>query len=108
MKFLDWENPSNIADVISSPGFPHIEINDGNKNLAYECCLMHEVVTKRIPMLHHLRQGLVSECCLGTNLLNLVSMHKEVRNLLFPPPSDQISLQEIKQVQFQSINQSIY
>lgn len=95
---MDQENPSNITDVLTSSGFPHIEINDGNKILAYECCLMHEVVTKRIPSLHHLREGLMSESCLGTNLLTLVSMHREVRDLLFPPPSNQVNLTQMKQI----------
>lgn len=87
---MDYNNPSNIADIITSSGFPHIQVTDTNKNLAYECCFIHEVITKRIPLLDDLREGLMSESSMGTGLLNLASMH--------PPPSGQIDLVELKRM----------
>ena len=93
---MDCNNPSNIADVITASGFPHIQITESNKDLAYECCFVHEVITKQIPLLDDLRQGLMSERSMGLDLLNLANMHEEVRDLLFPPPSDQIDLKNMK------------
>jgi hypothetical protein len=61
---MDYNNPSNIADIITSSGFPHIQVTDTNKNLAYECCFVHEVITKRV--LNDLREGLMSESSMGT------------------------------------------
>ncbi len=95
---MDYDNPSNIADTISSSGFPHIEITDENKELAYECCLVHEVITKRIPLLHDIREGLMSESSMGIGILNLVCIHQEIRDLLFPLPSNHIDLVEMKKM----------
>ena len=85
MKFTDCDNPSNIADILTSSGFPHIEVIQNTRQLAYECCLIHELITKRIALLHDLRQlGLTSERSMGFNLMNLENIQNEVRHLLFP------------------------
>ena len=44
--------------------------------------LCTEVITKRIPLFDDLREGLMSESSMGTGLLNLASMHKEVRDVV--------------------------
>ena len=56
MKFTDCDNPSNIADILTSSGFPLIEVIQNNRQLAYECCLIQDVITKRIAFLDDLRQ----------------------------------------------------
>ena len=84
MKFTDCHNPSNIADILTSSGFPLIEVIQNNRQLAYECCLIHEVITKRIALLDDLRQRFTSERLTGFNLMNLASIHNEDRHLLFP------------------------
>jgi hypothetical protein len=49
-------------------------------------------------MLDDLRQGLVSESSLGFNVLNLASMYTEVKQLIFPPISDEVDLHQMKEM----------
>lgn len=97
-KLTDASNPFNIADALLSSGFPHIELTGKNRNLAYECILTFEVITKRIPMLDDLRQGLMSESALGINVMSLAGMHNEIKELLFPPVTEKIDLCEMKEM----------
>ena len=70
--------PLNITEALVSSGFPHVEVttpSTRNKNLAFECIMVSEVIAKRIPMLDDLRQGLISESVLGFNVLSLTGKH---------------------------------
>ena len=96
--FTDEDNPLNITEALVSSGFPHVEVTTRNKNVAFECIMVSEVITKRIPMLDDLRQGLISESVLGFNVLNLASMHTEVKQLIFPPISNKIDLFQMKEM----------
>jgi hypothetical protein len=97
-KFTDDSHPLNLTETLASSGFPHVEVTKMNRDLAFECILISEVVTKRIPMLDDLRQGLVSESSLGFNVLNLASMYTEVKQLIFPPISDEVDLHQMKEL----------
>ena len=79
-------------------GFPHIQISPSNRQLAYECCLSNEVITKRIPSLGDLRKGIPSEVVFGRQtLLDLAREHEQIRNILFPK-ADDINLQDVKKL----------
>ena len=50
----DFTNPSssmNISELLTSAGYPHISVTEERRHLAYECILLYEVITKRIPSL---------------------------------------------------------
>ena len=80
-------------------GFPHIQISPSNRQLAYECCLSNEVITKRIPSLGDLRKGISSEVVFGRQtLLDLAREHEEIRNILFPKADARINLQDVKKL----------
>ena len=53
-------------------GFPHISITQERKQLAYECCLLHKVITKRVAALDDIRKGLQSVKLLGNTVLDLL------------------------------------
>ncbi len=88
----------NIGDILVAAGFPHIQVNKNNRELAYECCLTYEVITKRIPVLDDLRQGLLSEQSMGVSLLDIGNMYIEVQSLVFPGESTKIDLHLLKRL----------
>lgn len=67
-----------------SAGFPHITITEERRNLAYECILLSEVVTKRIPALDDLRRGLGEVKVSGVSLLSLLERYPELQQRVFP------------------------
>ena len=80
-------------------GFPHIQISPSNRQLAYECCLSNEVITKQIPSLGDLRKGISSEVVFGRQtLLDLAREHEEIKNILFPKADARINLQDVKKL----------
>lgn len=58
--FTNSSSPMNISELLTSAGYPHLSITQERQHLAYECILLYEVITKRIPALDDLRKGLAS------------------------------------------------
>ena len=65
-------------------GFPHISITQERKQLAYECCLLHEVITKRVAALDDIRKGLQSVKLLGNTVLDLLRRWPVLKKKFFP------------------------
>jgi hypothetical protein len=95
---MDSEESCNISELLSAGGFPHIEVGPATRSLAYECVLTSEVITKRIPVLDDIRNGLRSENVMGGNLLDIARLHEEVKKLLFPEADAGINLQDLQQL----------
>ena len=57
---MDDSEQYYLGDLLTTAGFPYIEIMASNKRMAYECILTHEVVTKRVVVLNDLRKGLTA------------------------------------------------
>ena len=64
-----------------SAGYPHISITKDRRNLAYECCLTYEVLTKRLASLDDMRKGLSTVCVSGQTL-----KWPELKQRVFPAP----------------------
>ena len=82
--FTDPNSPHDISELLMSAGFPHITITEERRNLAYECILLSEVVTKRIPALDDLRRGLGEVKVSGVSLLSLLERYPELQQRVFP------------------------
>lgn len=78
-------------------GFPHIEVTPSNRSLAYECVLIYEVVTKRIPVLDDLRKGLDAVRVMATTVIDLAQQHHEVQQYIFPGATSKIKVAELRQ-----------
>lgn len=76
--FTDSQNPTNISELLASAGYPHLSITEKRRHLAYECILLYEVVTKRIPAMDDLRKGLAAVKVSGTTLLDLLVRFPEL------------------------------
>ena len=63
-----------------------------------ECVLTSEVITKRVPVLDDIRNGLRSENVMGGNLLDIARLHEEVKKLLFPEEDARINMQDLQQL----------
>ena len=57
-----------------------------------------EVITKRVPALDNLCNGLVSESYMGLYLLDIARSHAEVQLLIFFLPGKRIMLQDLWQL----------
>ena len=73
-----------------SAGYPHISVTVDRRRLAYECCLIHEVITKRIPALDDIRKGLESVKVRGKSSLDLMAKWPEVQTRFFPAPEAKV------------------
>ena len=51
-------------------GYPRVEVTEQKIHFAYECCLVNEDVTKRLPALDDIRKGLSDVNVMGVTLLN--------------------------------------
>lgn len=78
-----------------SAGFPHITITEERRNLAYECILLSEVVTKRIPALDDIRRGLGEVKVSGVSLLSLLERYPELQQRVFPKDLEIIDEREM-------------
>ena len=67
-----------------SAGFPHISITKERKYLAYECCLLYKVITKRVAALDDMRKGLQSVRVMGNTSLDLLVKWPELKERIFP------------------------
>ena len=88
-------NEYYLGDLLMAAGFPNIEITSSNRLMAYECVLVHEVVSKRIIVLEDLRKGLQAERSMGLGILDLARRHEEIRTLLFPKTDTEIDVQDL-------------
>ena len=89
---MDSEESCNISELLLAGGFPHIEVSPASRLLAYECVLTSEVITKRVPVLDDIRNGLKLEYVMGGNLLDIARLHEEVKN------DARINLQDLQQL----------
>lgn len=69
----------DIIDLLISSGFPHITVSENNRSMAYECCLVHEVITKRVAALDDIRRGLGSVTVRNKTCLNLLEKWPELK-----------------------------
>lgn len=84
--------------MLIAGGFSHIEVGPSTRLLAYECVLTYEVITKRLPVLDDLRNGLKSEQTMGLNLLDIALSHDKVKKLIFPEADSRIDLEDLIQL----------
>jgi hypothetical protein len=80
----------DISDLLMSAGYPHISVTANTRCLAYECCLVYEVITKRIPALEDIRKGLECVKVLGKSSINLLTKWPELKARFFPAPEANI------------------
>ena len=83
--FTNPGNPMNISELLVSAGYPHLNITEGRRHLAYECILLYEVVTKRIPAMDDLRKGFAAVKVSGMTLLDLLNRFPKLQQRVFPP-----------------------
>ena len=83
-KITDPESEHNITDILLSSGYPHIAVTGVTRQLAFECCLLHEVITKRLAALDDIRKGLASVQISGITVLDLLRKYPELENYVFP------------------------
>ena len=93
--FTNSSSPMNISELLTSAGYPHISITEERRHLAYECILLYEVITKRIPALDDLRKGLSSVKVSQTTLLDLLGL-PDVQQRVFPPHTGKIDVMMLK------------
>ncbi len=79
-----------------SAGYPHLTVSPERRQLAVECCVQYEVITKRISALDDMRKGLQSVKVLGNSILDLLVKWPSLKEKLFPRKSKpSISLPEL-------------
>ena len=86
-----------------SAGYPHITISPERRQLAFECCLQYEVITKRVSALDDMRKGLQSVKVWGNTINDLLVKWPILKERLFPANiQESISLPELSPyVQFE-------
>ena len=102
---MDGSEQCYLGDLLTTAGFPYIEITASNKRMAYECILTHEVVTKRVVVLDDLSKGLTAVTYLRTSLADLANEHISIRKLVFPDKDSVINLDELMRlVEYDIVN----
>lgn len=94
--FTNPLSPMNISDLLTSAGYPHVSITEGRRHLAYECVLLYEVVTKRIPAMDDLRKGLAAVKVSGTTLLDILMRFPDLQQRVFPPDTGRVDADMLK------------
>ena len=94
--FTNAVNPMNISELLVSAGYPHLNITEGRRHLAYECILLYEVVTKRIPAMDDLRKGFSEVKVSGTTLLDLLNRFPKLQQRVFPPNTGTVQAKLLK------------
>jgi hypothetical protein len=59
-------------------------ISPATRQLAFECCLQHEVITKRVSALDDIRKGLQSVNVWGNTIIDLLEKWPILKDKLFP------------------------
>lgn len=90
------DSPLCINEELQAAGYQHLEVNEQKGHFAYECCLTHEVITKRVPALEDIRKGLGEVNVSGTTLLCLLERYPELQGRVFPAYSNNVSVNELK------------
>ena len=78
----------DISDLLVAARYPHIFIPaDKRQEIreAYECCLVYDVITKRVPALEDIRKGLESVNVRGKTVLDLIREFPDLEKRLCPP-----------------------
>ena len=83
-QFTTTDSALDLTDLLMAAGFPHITVSPERRHLAYECCLLYEVITKRIAALDDIRKGLQSVKVMGNTVLVLLSKWPELKGKFFP------------------------
>ena len=86
----------NISELLVSAGYPHLNITEGRRHLAYECILLYEVVTKRIPAMDDLRKGFAAVKVSLMTLLDLLIRFPELQERVFPPNTGTVQASLLK------------
>ena len=94
--FTNPVNPMNISELLVSAGYPHLNITEGRRHLAYECILLYEVVTKRIPAMDDLRKGFATVKVSGMTVLDLLIRFPELQQRVFPPNTGTVQANLLK------------
>ena len=84
INFTDPDSPKDITDLLMTAGFSHVTITSERRHIAYECILLYEVITKRIPALDDLRRGLGEVKVAGVTLLSLLERYPKLQQKVFP------------------------
>lgn len=92
---MDTSQDCHLGDLLTTAGFPYLEITASNKRMAYECILMHDVITKRVIVLDDLRKGLNAVTYLRTSIVNLADEYPSIREIVFPDKDSVINLHEL-------------
>ena len=90
------ESPLCIIEELQAAGYPHLEVTEQKRHFAYECCLVHEVITKRLPALDDIRKGLAEVNVTGITLLCLLERFPELQDRVFPAYSNDVSASALK------------
>lgn len=77
----------SISELLVSAGYPHLTVSPKRRQLAFECCVQYEVITKRISALDDMRKGLQSVKVLGNSILDLLMKWPTLKEKLFPQNS---------------------
>ena len=93
--FTTPDKVDSISDLFLASGFPYLEITAENRSLAYECLLFYEVLTKRIPALEDIK-GLASVHVQGITLLDLLRIHPNLKEHVFPQYSGIVDITMFK------------
>lgn len=86
----------SIFEELQAAGYPHVEVTEQKRHFAYECCLVNEVVTKRLPALDDIRKGLTEVNVMGVTLLTLLERFPELQDRVFPAYSNVVSAVALK------------
>lgn len=73
-----------------SAGFPHLSITPERRQLAFECCLVFEVITKRIATLDDIRKGMKTVQVLGVTILDIAAKEPSISDILFPKATEEL------------------
>ena len=66
------------------------------RHLAFECCLLHEVFTKRLAALDDIRKGLASIKTHDVSILDLVLTYPELEEHMFPSYTGEVDINVLK------------
>lgn len=86
-EFTQSDSHLNLCDLLVSAGYPHLTISPERRQLAFECCLQYEVITKRITALDDMRKGLQGVKVWGNTILALLERWPDLKEKLFPRKS---------------------
>ena len=90
------DSDNNISDILVSSGYPHVAVSATTRHLAFECCLLHEVFTKRLAALDDIRKGLATVKTHGISILDLVLTYPDLEKHMFPSYTAKVDVNVLK------------